>query len=212
LGAKKLFRVHVLDTRDGKRKAFKREYRSLDELRQKLAFKYPYLTILEAVEIHAREFEPTPEGDEACAIATDTVSPPVETVQSLQMETAAPQSHQVKFKVLGSNPASGAKVEIVLEAADITDAQQIAEQMGIVVAGIMPDNQSVELEASNPVVTTQQTSKSWKACIVVGAVFIFTGFGLLFAGRTGLEWGLILWLLGAATYIVGRVGKFWFHE
>ena len=212
LSAKKLFSVHVLDTRDGKRKVFKREYRSLDELRQRLEAKYPYLTILEVSEIQSEESELSSVGVEASETRKVAVVPSAAATSSLDVETSASQSNPLRFKVLGSNRATGSEVEIVLDAVDLSEAHKIAEQMGISVSGIMPEASTSESEISIPVVTTQQTSKLWKMFMVVGAVFIFTGFGLLFTGRTGLEWGIILWLLGAATYGVGRVGKSWFHE
>jgi len=70
-----------------------------------------------------------------------------------------------------------------------------------------------------PIVTTQQTAKKWKAFSAVGVMVMlvgFVGFAIGFANQPNADGtiaaGVGLFCLGLGSYVVGRVGKFWFHE
>jgi len=57
MGSKKLFQVHVLNSGNGRRKVVEREARSSEELRERIASKYPQLTILEIRELKEQDVQ-----------------------------------------------------------------------------------------------------------------------------------------------------------
>lgn len=66
--------------------------------------------------------------------------------------------------------------------------------------------------AATSVVTTQQTSKKWKAHQAVGAALVAIGIVLMIAAEPGSGGtGATLAAVGIVWYVVARVGGWWHH-
>ena len=65
--------------------------------------------------------------------------------------------------------------------------------------------------------TVELTAKRWKALMLIGGALTLVGGAIMFAGFCGLSpilvmGGSITTLAGALTFLIGKAGKFWFHE
>ena len=137
----------------------------------------------------------------------------------------------MRFKVSGALKTTGEDVAVVVEAVDFRAAEAKANAMGLVVSLVLPDepgSQAVATDQSpvdtgEEVQTIEATGKRWKLFIMVGAVLIVVGMivgGASIATGYGggllnsfLQWaGIILFLVGFVLFIIGRIGKFWFHD
>ena len=137
----------------------------------------------------------------------------------------------MRFKVSGALKTTGEDVAVVVEAVDFRAAEAKANAMGLVVSLVLPDepgSQAVATDQSpvdtgEEVQTIEATGKRWKLFIMVGAVLIVVGMivgGASIAGgflNSFLQWAglvtaIILFLVGFVLFIIGRIGKFWFHD
>ena len=137
----------------------------------------------------------------------------------------------MRFKVSGALKTTGEDVAVVVEAVDFRAAEAKANAMGIVVSLVLPDepgSQAVAtdqspVESGAAVQTIEATAKRWKLFIMVGAVLVVVGMivgGASIANGYGggllnslWQWaGIILFLVGFVLFIIGRIGKFWFHD
>lgn len=65
--------------------------------------------------------------------------------------------------------------------------------------------------------TVQATAKIWKLLILIGGLGLLTGICMTVGGMSSDNksvsgFGIIATILGIGSYVVGRFGKFWFHE
>ena len=57
--------------------------------------------------------------------------------------------------------------------------------------------------------TIEKTAKEWKAGVIVGIIMMLLSIPSCYAGNSGAGGGLFF--VGAITFIIGRIGAYWYH-
>lgn len=68
-------------------------------------------------------------------------------------------------------------------------------------------------ESRRRIITTQRTSKYWKAGMVIGVILMIVGVGrLIINTMTPTEHGMLFTAAGLIIFLTCRVAAFWFHD